>query len=146
MLGVLIAVSGMLLGGCGSQDSTAQSAASESGAASSGPSVGLLQEFRDAAEAGETFDAYGLAIDLEDTQQAAIDAFCVVATKAHGAESAKLADAAYFSRRVAAVAKSEDKTASMKSIEGAVDTLEETIDPESLDPELVQNYAKACYG
>ena len=133
--------------GCGGATQSPHPAEAGNGAGKANPNVEVLREFRAAAESNETYDAYGyFESGYPASQRAALDGFCIVVNEARtGAESDRLGDPAYFSKRVAAAARPEAEGASMTSIRRAVDKLRTVIEPESLSPPLVKSYAKACY-
>jgi hypothetical protein len=148
LVGVALVSAAISVNGCGGSSGEATHAPSGRDAPASSLYVSLLGEFRDAAKANATYDAYGFAIDLRGAQKAVIDGFCVVVTEVGtGPESRKLADPAYFSDRIRSAARSEAEAenASPASIRRAVDQLKAIVEPESFSPALVKSYAKACY-
>jgi hypothetical protein len=131
--------------GCGSQGQAPPRAEAKDTKADS-PYVEVLLGFRDAARSNVTYDAYGYAEYLPDSQRAAIGAFCLVVDDVRaGAESEKLASPEYLSDRIAAAVGSEARAATEASIKRAVKKLQAVIESESLDGGLVKSYAKACY-
>lgn len=134
-----------LAGGCGGHEKAPQATSAERPKADT-PYVEALLGFSDAAKSNAAYDAYGYAEYIPDSQRAAIDAFCLVASKVRtGAEIGKLADPDYFFSRIVATARPERRNASMASIRRAVGKLQSVVEPQSLDGALVKSYAKACY-
>jgi hypothetical protein len=151
----VIASVAMSAGGCGGQEqaphvakaSGAGEAKTEGpGSQAATPYLEVLLEFRDAAQAGRPYDAYGFAEYLSDSQRAAIDAFCLVVDRVRTApEGRRLSGPAYFTSQVLSAARPEARAASMASVRRAVTTLRGVVEPRSLDSSLVKNYAGACY-
>lgn len=135
----------MSAGGCGSQEKAPHTTKVEDPKVES-PYVEALLGFRDAARSDATYDAYGYAEYLPDSQRAAIGAFCLVVSGVRtSSESRRLSDPAYFSAQVVNAARPEARSASMASVGRAVGKLQTVVEAESLNPQLVKSYAKACY-
>ena len=84
--------------------------------------------------------------DYPASQKAALDGYCVVVSEVRtSSEGERLSDPTYFSSQVVTAARPEAQSASMASVRRAVAKLQTVIEPESLSPTLVKNYAKACY-
>jgi hypothetical protein len=114
----------------------------------------VLLDLRQAAEAGENYDAYGFAEYMPASQRAALDAFCFVAEALlDGGEVERFGEAGYVDRRVAAQAKLEFdygapggiSSEQMATTRQAIRKLRSIVDLEAIDEELVGNYVAACY-
>lgn len=110
----------------------------------------VLLDFRDAAAAGEGYDAYGFAEYFPKTQRAAVHAFCFVADRMlEDGEADELADAAYLTARVTRKAEADLKAELDIVAPGparrAIAKLWAILGLDSLDEDLAERYAGACY-
>jgi hypothetical protein len=114
----------------------------------------VLLDLRDAAAAGEIYDAYGFAEYMPLSQRAAIDAFCFVTERLlDGGEIERFGEPAYVAGEVRARARIEFDhgdpadigSSEMATARRAIRKLRSIIDYEAIDWELARNYVTACY-
>lgn len=139
--------------GCGREEQSASAKAEQcqSAKASLDEYLEVLCEFRAAALAHKTYDAYGHAEYMPAPQRAAIDAFCLLVDEPpDDLEAETLADSAYFADKLAVTARSEVDSGeadvgSTASLRKAIDKLQAILGTESFSSDLAEHYAKACY-
>lgn len=114
----------------------------------------VLLDLRDAAAAGEIYDAYGFAEYMPRSQRAALDAFCFVTERLlDGGEIERFGEPAYVARKVRARARiefdhgepAEIGASEMATARKAIRKLRSIIDYKPIDQELAGNYVTACY-
>jgi hypothetical protein len=114
----------------------------------------VLLDLRDAAAAGEIYDAYGFAEYMPLSQRAAIDAFCFVTERLlDGGEIERFGEPADVARAVRDRARiefdhgdpGEIGSREMATARRAIRKLRSIVDYESIDEELAGNYVTACY-
>ena len=114
----------------------------------------VLLDLREAAAAGEVYDAYGFAEYMPLSQRAAIDAFCFVTERLlDGDEIGRFGEPASVAREVRARARIEFDhgdpgdigSSEMATARRAIRKLRSIIDYEAIDEELAGNYVDACY-
>jgi hypothetical protein len=143
-------------GGGGTESASGSAAAGRSGNKDKPDSEyeEVLLDLRDAAAAGEIYDAYGFAEYMPRSQRAAIDAFCFVAERLlDGGEIERFGEPAYVAGQVRARARiefdhgdpAEIDSREMATARRAIRKLRSVIDYEAIDQELAGNYVTACY-
>lgn len=143
---------GMSIAACGGSDRNASSVAGGATSAVKPESEyhERLLEFRDAAAAGKTYDAYGFAEYFPKTQRAALHAFCFVADRMlKDGETDELGDVAYLngriSRKAEADLKAELDIVAPRPAHKAIRKLDAVLGLDSLDGDLAERYVKGCY-
>jgi hypothetical protein len=152
---LVMALIGVLTSGCGgeSQGSGGESSAIPRGSGAIEPESEyheVLLEFRAAASAGKTYDAYGFAEYFPPTQRAAVHAFCFVTDRMlEDLEAERLGDSAYLvgriKRKAEADMKSELDVVAPQRAQRAIRKLDAVLDLGSLDQDLAERYVRACY-
>jgi hypothetical protein len=144
-----VALVAMPVVGCGSESGSAAVDEGGSGSRAASPYEKVLFDFRDAAMAGEAYDAYGFAEYLPPTQRAAIDAFCFIADRVLKKSEAEGLEGPALTRRVTRKAESDLKSERNIVAPGparrAIGKLWAVLRLESLDRDLAGNYVRACY-
>jgi hypothetical protein len=147
-----MALVGMPFAGCGDEDQTAAAKplVCRKGEAARSEYLTTLCDFRRAAAAGKTYDAYGFAEYFPKPQRAAIDAFCFVAERMlEDGEFARLADQAYLAARITRKAEadleSELDIVAPGPAHVAIAKLRAVLALDSLDRDLAEHYVRACY-
>jgi hypothetical protein len=145
----VLALVGMAIVGCGGKSERNSSSESEYTGRSRSEYGGVLPGFRDAAKAGEPFDAYGYAEYLPSTQRAAIDAFCFVADQMlKNPDGVVLEDPLLIqriTRKAESDLKSERDIVAPGPTRHAIRRLRKVLGVESLDRNLAKGYVGACY-
>jgi hypothetical protein len=156
---------GLSISACGSENGSKSGSGSAGGGGSADASRGgggkpdseyeeVLLDLRDAAAAGEIYDAYGFAEYMPRSQRAAIDAFCFVAERLlDGGEIERFGEPASVTREVRARARiefdhgdpGEIGSSEMATARRAIRKLRSIIDYEAIDEELAGGYVTACY-
>lgn len=143
-------------GACGEGESGGPASAPEPSAAErpDGEYEEVLFELREAAAAGEIYDAYGFAEYMPAGQRAAIDAFCFVNERLlDSGRVERFAAPGHAARLVDARARLEfDHGApggigaeEMATARRAIRKLRSIVDFEAIDDELARGYVSACY-
>lgn len=109
----------------------------------------VLSQFRVAASAGETYDAYGIAEYFPSTQRAAVDAFCFIADQLQKNPAAKKLGDPVLTERITRKAEAdlqrERDIVAPRPTRRAIGKLHLVLELESLDPDQAKDYARACY-
>jgi hypothetical protein len=122
---------------------------SESASAPSSEYVEVLHDMRDAAEAEESYDAYGFAEYFPATQRAAVHAFCFIAdTVSKDPEGESINDSSLtneITRKAEADLESERNIVAPHPTRKAIRKLQAVLEMESLGHDLAEHYVRACY-